>query len=100
MLGNKRNQYQRVEFNIDSNKSQIDNSDDTSSGFSFIPLLNGGGSSKIARVGMALGSMLAVTTCLLAIAGQTDFDITESHMSEDDLIRLSDLQKEGWARHL
>jgi hypothetical protein len=40
---------------------------------------------------MAVGSLMAVTTCLLALAGN-DFDQNEGGiMSEDDLFRLSQI---------
>jgi hypothetical protein len=40
------------------------------SGFSMIPILGrSAGSNKFARAGMAIGSLLAVTTCMFALFG-------------------------------
>ena len=64
--------------------------DDTGSGFTMIPFMGrtGAGGNKLARIGMAIGSLVAVTTCMLAMFGESSNTalLGESNvMSEADL---------------
>ena len=46
-----------------------------------------GGKSKVAKVGMAFGGLLAVSTCVLALAGNGSSIETVNLMQEADLIQ-------------
>lgn len=56
-----------MQFNITSEESQNAEALSEGGGFHFLPLVGGANQSKFARVGMTLGSMIAVMTCTLAL---------------------------------
>lgn len=57
-----------------------------------MPILGRGGRSKIAKVGMAVGSMFAATVCALAVLGIDDLDMPERQLTVDQMFNEMQLR--------
>lgn len=59
------------------------------SGFHIVPFLGRGGRSKIAKVGMAVGSLMAISTCAMAMFGESGLPEVPEFMAEDQMYEVA-----------
>lgn len=68
------------------------------SAFTVFPLVGGKatGKSKFAKVGLASASLLAISTCMLALFGeQTAIDTSANRLQEDPVLQAGEFQDLG-----
>lgn len=72
----KREVSQRKSFEVEVDPCAIPRSEEyetVSSGLHFMPLLGGGsGRNSVMKAGMAIGSLLAITTCMVGVLSSSD----------------------------